>query len=1785
MKKFLLLTVASLMTVFAMAIGRNDGSSQSNAIDFKWDTGVTHTGGTKWYRVGLEPLYQEDNPALNLYLTNPSRDKSVDVSVTATVGGETKTKEFTVEPHQNKSWSENASLLVRLQQEDIYLTLTSSGEIKLSAKVYESTDLDETCKDSRTLKWDTRASQTAGYAAWWKLDISSFKELPCDQEHTCQDVKVTVFNKGNETLHLKAGVSFDCPSSGLTEREVTVAAGKSTSHVFSGNTVRMLTVNELYGYIVNDQDIEILVTTVDQPDQPVFDDCNNAIKLNLEGTQTIPAGSNLYYISIEEALSVKSHEPELTFLNNNDAVASMTIDQAFECPAYSTNRTSYKVAAQGEEVVVYKRNMFEGLTAGIDKMYIYITTNEELVCNGRLKHIREGKACKTNIDFNWATGHTQDAEITQWYAVDLKDAKANTQDVILTVENLNLTEAASLTAELAYSCPSFDTQEITRSMAAGKTAEKRIPYGTYSLLGDTVYVALTTTQKVHFSARTEAAEKNFDPEADCFSAEKYDFENGGRVQAGEVKWYKVAMKDTALIEKERHPVLFVQNYSETNAATVNVAAVENCNSEYATKATRTIAAKGTYTHDVSFDLLKNFSTDTVYVRVESSELIAFEIRLTDKPEGSDCSSAIPFNWVSGNDQDANANLWYKADLREAMRGTSDIEVEIVNKDNETCNGKAWLAYTCPFESPQVQGFTLEPKADKKKVFPHSSLEIFSEDSVAYFRVIGNTALHFEAHFVPAKDFDTIHCEAGFAMQPLEWNTVYTQTADTAWYVIEKDMLESLADLTTTPEIWVHNTTRGNNTIKAEVAYQCPIVSEMISKTMTFSANQEATKLIERSTYEQIMKKDMVIIRLTGEGSFEFSANLVDPNTGDDEMHPVRLVLKDTTYVQEANTTLWYKVNAKELKADDSLHGKSVKVTGKNLGDGTADVRVEVYEDAADLSNDLLEGHGHRTASAGKTVSKSIPAYAAHALGDVEVLIKVTTTQKLSATVKLSNYASAAVDPNQALAKLAVPNVDYIIPADTTMWFAMCVPYMRNNFDLSVDDIVTFKNLGNEAATITVTGTCQDELSYQIPVRSRTVAAGRGGSKTIKQLADKAIKKAGFHYSIMETKSHYIDSLLEHFLTKDSVTAYVRIHTTQPLLVRLDSKRKTGDECLKYMPFDWEHGNVNPKGETTWIKVQLKNDDGTYRVPEGNDLELHLDNWSDGKTNVTVEMRPGDCDKPIDGSFERLILKDTTKVIERQLLETWGWTDLMLTYYSDSTTHIWAKLVPPTERDTIYTNRDSLYVCLGEEFEDEYTHEMHTITDDPLTWTWSSAKDSIFKEEAKIVTYIDTFHVLPLVQPEVIDITTLTTELTIKRGEPIGNVDAAAQEIFDALENARADSTMIVGRDSVIWQYSLNGTDFVDVTDAPITSEAISLRYKLLTECGDELFSDQINNLAHGDTLRISECHSYTWYGRTFTQDTLAVDTIPSVTNTYCDSVIWLDLKINPAVEVPVIEESACKTFTWDKNGETYTESITVSYTKESQTSGICDSIFALALTILPPVEDTITPTNVCYAYKWEVTGETYVRDTVVTRLFEGAAFNGCDSLLTLDLKLGSAIIFDLEASQKYGNRLLMINRNKIMEVTGWELDSIESGASYVTWYTVDEENDKLDSVGVGYYFTTKDGSPVPSGIYCAIIRMPATDGNCGSIGYTQRLDCRTSAAPAPALVPTMAQPGEEIRVIYLDPKQQNIIRIYTTEGFRVGTYTVSGEDTFRFKAAADHGFYIVEINNDSMKSTLRYIVK
>ena len=253
-------------------------------------------------------------------------------------------------------------MLVRLKQKEVFLTLTSDGKILLSAKVYDAVDLDETCKDAKALKWATATTQTAGYAAWWKVDLTPIKTA------TNKDAKITIKNMGSQALTLIAGQSLDCPSSGTTKRTFTLAAGETMYDTVPRSMITSVMSDELYVSFENNQPIQFQIDLIDQPAVPVIGNCASATEIPVAGDFVITAGTHLYKLSVAQMNAEKKYEPEFTYRNAGTVVANVTTKMAFECPSYGANTTNYTIAANDEEIEVYKKNMLEGLN-GVDYIY------------------------------------------------------------------------------------------------------------------------------------------------------------------------------------------------------------------------------------------------------------------------------------------------------------------------------------------------------------------------------------------------------------------------------------------------------------------------------------------------------------------------------------------------------------------------------------------------------------------------------------------------------------------------------------------------------------------------------------------------------------------------------------------------------------------------------------------------------------------------------------------------------------------------------------------------------------------------------------------------------------------------------------------------------------------------------------------------------------------------------------------------------------------------------------------------------------------------------------------------------------------------------------------------------------------------------------------------------------------------------------------------------------------------------------------------------------------------
>ena len=169
----------------------------------------------------------------------------------------------------------------------------------------------------------------------------------------------------------------------------------------------------------------------------------------------------------------------------------------------------------------------------------------------------------------------------------------------------------------------------------------------------------------------------------------------------------------------------------------------------------------------------------------------------------------------------------------------------------------------------------------------------------------------------------------------------------------------------------------------------------------------------------------------------------------------------------------------------------------------------------------------------------------------------------------------------------------------------------------------------------------------------------------------------------------------------------------------------------------------------------------------------------------------------------------------------------------------------------------------------------------------------------------------------------------------------------------------------------------------------------------------------------------------------------------------------------------------------------------------------------------------------------------------------------------------LPAVSKYGHRLLVLNLTAINErYPGFQVEE-----NAVAWYQVGANGDTF--LGNGFYYTKDKGEPL-NGQFYALVTMPV-GFECHEVP-TIILNCNGVAA-APMLVPNVVTPSEAIRLINLDPEQVSNISVYSTTGELVAQFSASNTEEISFEAAQIAGYYIVEVQTEVEKISLRYVVK
>ncbi len=742
MRKFLLSTIALMMSVAMMAVGAGNGTSKANAIDFDWADGHKPAlSAGSWYRVDLTPLKAEANdPTLALYLTNLTDETaSVTVNVEASVSvlgqtqSGTKKLNYSIKGKDFQLWSvksfEAAGRELTLKQlmnfglSELYLQLTANKEIALSAKVYETEEIvDDACSKAVDFNW-AGESVPAG-EKWFRLNLSEIKAGN-------KQLKFVVANDGAATANVAFDMSLDCPASAVIEKDWVIAVGDEKNDEFGRVFLDVLKEDYVFLKLTNDQPITLSVeeeVVVIDPDKYVDFNCATAPELVLDAELNLTAGAHVYKVLREDLISGRGYAAEFYVTNATATPANLKVETAFACPVKSAVEQNLTVAA-GETIVKgIKGGMLEAVNS--EWVYLRFTTDQDLTA---IVGMRNTDPCVAALPFDWTVGATQEAGTTQWYEMDITSLKQNKQHLYLEFTN-HANSFALLNVEVALDCGGTKVP-LTLPVPANMNVGQTIDYNLLKLSPlNRVFIGVTTDSKIELKANTKEAIAA-DP-APCLDAT--DVAAGVQiVQEPSTKWYRMSLD---LLRSNADLVRVYMANKSNQRAHVTVGLVTDCQYTVSTAVTIPVPANFEINQLVPnflgrlLDELVRFeeaygkvATKDVYLQIQTDQTIHFGLGLEDIVIDDPCASGVVFDWAdwekNGMKLEDGQDTWYKVDVMHPLkkvRNGEEIVVSLVNPSAvKKANVHVEVSPTCPVFVDVQKNFTVPVKSSLTKEVTYS----------------------------------------------------------------------------------------------------------------------------------------------------------------------------------------------------------------------------------------------------------------------------------------------------------------------------------------------------------------------------------------------------------------------------------------------------------------------------------------------------------------------------------------------------------------------------------------------------------------------------------------------------------------------------------------------------------------------------------------------------------------------------------------------------------------------------------------------------------------------------------------------------------------------------------------------------------------------------------------------------------------------------------------------------------------------------------------------------------
>ena len=1568
-----------------------------------------------------------------------------------------------------------------------------------------------------------------------------------------------------------------------------------------------LTISELYIYVNKEEGGEIDMACA----SALLLDFANPLHLELE------EGKEQWY-----KIAVKNYEnfdKNLVINTKNLSGKQVKIEAslATSCPALVTIDTSLVVNSglnRVDSITAGMINMaweqYGDKVAGIDTAYIRLLANGHLVLDVDTFTVEAPEVpagCEEAAELDFSKTINLSELKTGWYHVDLTPLK-NGVVTKLSVNN-DLGKETGVKFDIFRNCEegSF-LYTYTQAFNVG-LFEQSIPSSLVGMLGslNELYIYITVGVDI----------------LTCEDAIEFDWTKGAIHQADDTQWYHFDI--TSVKTGEQQVKLTFTNHSSEMAIVYGEVAL-HCPYTYSIPYACVVPAGMSIDKVVDYSVFASSRVEEMYVKVHSTETI--ELAASSESalvfDNTPCENATVVASGVKYTQQAGTS-WYKF-TKDLFKNTGKLpKLYFTTLEEGLTTITMGATVGCEYNIATKTIVKLPGSWNYAVVVPEQLFDLMDkmvndEVTEVYVELTTDRAVTMSVDMINDTD-DPCH---GAELLDVTKGINLTANQD-KWYKVDLDALKAMnSDVAVT----VLNPSAEPATVDMELSLTCPVVVS-VNKSMTVPAQVGATKIISQSTLAKIPGVSFYVrLRSTQDIQIIFSEPEVPEDV--DACETAIEYIWGTDVV--VDTTSWYKVSIVDVRNQDC----SITLTVTNNSADTVKADLSLYESCdatvafATLKNVGIAPNSTRS----KTIaSDELPA-------DIDTLYLYTHPYG-ELTINLS--------PDCPVFKTVYDTIaSYACGTEVLTWndTVHVSKYLDSVYTYVVTPLVAPTKM-NDSILATIAGAIPTLTPGTTPDMTASADSIKAYYSAHDNEATADVVKVEWTVSPIAcgVTTHTMTLTIEDECGTAQTADYA-LEVTVPALVVVN---ETVTICESALPYTWEGNtypagthtimkqNVNGC-DSAQINLTIElypaipetviTDTICYGESYTWNLKQQTYSATVKDTAVIASVLTG-CDSVVILDLTvlpEIITYDTVRVSENTI---YNWVEAGMTckkagdyqatltsvYGCDSVANlhvIWVPKVVENITDTI---------CDGTGYMDPYTNKEHIISSlVPAAQTWS---DTVAVTEADIFIY--NFAITPIVAPEEMTDAVLKT---IPGATPVltpgmlpdvaGTIDA-----IKAYYNG-VDTETIADVDSVYW------TDASLATVVACGTTTHTMTLVVVAGCDNKITTTHVLDVDPttqvtivNDTVCFGETYLWSVNGQSYTGTTTDTVTFQNVYG--CDSVVVLELFERPAVAVTTVNDTVCygESYVWSVNGQSYTGTTTDTVTLPNVYG--CDSVVVLELferpeVILPEVTiddiiaicgnaiDVDTADSILRAYMatdpllpaledvdWEILNA----DGNWTPLTKDA-IDGLVSTVTLRYTVQTACedvsdtivvtvqtptpenddeMKNVPAFKNYGDRLLTVSLKYIKEVFGWDVAEED-----VTWYLKVEGGVDVEK-GKGYYLTTVDGTSLPAGTYYARINHTAVDAaDCDGILQTEPLTVEANVE-GPKLIPTIAKPNELIRVLNLNADAVSTISVYSAAGELIQTFHVENQDNTTFKASQLTGYYVVEVQTETEKVSLRYIVK